>query len=79
MIDLETVTAAAVIIAVVQAFKETLPKYVNGLTTMGVALLAGILVGWVGIEHLTIQDGIVAALVAIGGHTLVSSASSDKK
>lgn len=70
MINIDNLTVAAVIIALVKAAKEHFPQ-VNGLVTMGLAVVLGALAGYLGLEGLTVQTGIMAGLTATGIHTVV--------
>lgn len=66
-----------VIVAITQMVKMALPR-VNGWVTILVALVIGVLVavfhGVLGLDSITIANGIQAALAAIGGTTLFSKA-----
>lgn len=66
----------AIIIAVTQAVKIFSPK-VSGIVTMVVAVLVGIVVALVdthvGIADITVAQGILIALAAIGVHTTAAS------
>lgn len=59
-----------VIIAVTQALKELFPKKVNGAMTIAVSAVLGLLVALVdtsiGIQDLTVAQGILTALSASG-------------
>lgn len=74
MID-SVVFIGAGIIAVTQAIKFVAPK-VNGAVTILVAVLVGILVALldtnIGIADITVAQGILTALAAVGVHTTVS-------
>lgn len=60
-------TTAAAIVAIVAAVKERVPE-VTGLYTVLLAVVLGGLAGYLGLEGLTIQSGVIAGLTAIGGH-----------
>lgn len=65
----------AVIIALTQAIKYLSDK-VKGLITMVVAVLLGILIAVVdtsiGVKDISIAQGVVIALAAIGAHTTIN-------
>jgi len=77
MID-STIFIGAIIIAITQAIKYVAPK-VSGLITMLVALLVGILVAVldtsIGLTNISVAQGILIALAAIGTHTVASNVS----
>lgn len=62
----------AAIIALTQAIKYIVPG-VSGAITIIVAILLGILVSLlgptIGVAHITIAEGIITALAAVGVHT----------
>lgn len=62
----------AVIIAVTQAIKLVLPEKVHGVVTVAVAVLLGIVLALVdtevGVADITIAQGIMLALAAVGVH-----------
>lgn len=68
---METVTSAAVIVAVVDAIKRLVPEKVQGLTTIVVAVLAGVVVAVVTGDTSVVQ-GAVNGLVAVGAVATVS-------
>lgn len=74
MID-SVVFIGAIIIAITQAVKITFPN-VNGAVTILVAILVGILVAVfstpLGIVSISVAQGILTALAAVGVHTTVS-------
>lgn len=80
--NLETISGAlfigAVIIAVTQAIKYVAPK-VNGAVTIVIAVCVGIIIAAIdtniGVENLTIAQGIMTALAAVGVHTTVTNRS----
>lgn len=78
MID-STVFIGALIIAVTQAIKYLAPK-VTGIVTMIVAILVGIvtaiLATHIGLTSITVAQGILIALAAVGVHTTASNVSS---
>lgn len=77
MID-SAIFIGAAIIAVTQAVKLVAPK-VNGVITIIVAVVIGVLVGLldkqIGVVDITVAQGIMIALAAVGVHTTVSSIS----
>lgn len=62
----------AVIIAITQAVKFVVPK-VSGAVTIGVAVLVGILVSLldtnIGVVDISVAQGVMIALAAVGVHT----------
>jgi hypothetical protein len=81
MID-SAVFIGAIIIAITQAFRLLSAK-VNGIITMLVAVLTGIVValvsGPIGLTHISVSQGILIALGSIGVHTVASSVSTNIK
>lgn len=75
MVD-SAVFIGAIIIAITQAIKYVAPG-VRGIITMVVAIVVGILValisGPVGIAHISVAQGILTALAAVGVHTTASN------
>lgn len=75
MID-SYVFIGSVIIAVTQAIKYVAPK-VSGVITMIVAVLVGIVVALlathIGIAPISVAQGIMTALAAVGVHTVASN------
>lgn len=77
---METFTGAvfigAIIIAVTQAIKYVVPK-VNGAITMVVAMALGVIVALldthIGIQDISVAQGIMTALAAVGTHTVVTN------
>jgi hypothetical protein len=69
------------IIAVTQFVKLVWPEVVTGAVTILVALIVGSLVGgfgqYIGVDNVSVASGVVTALLAVGIHTTVSSASSN--
>lgn len=78
----ETISGAvfigAVIIAITQAIKYVAPK-VNGAVTIIVAVCVGIIIAAIdtsiGVQNLTIAQGVLTALAAVGVHTTVTNRS----
>lgn len=74
---------SVVIIALTQMVKMALPERVYGFVTILIALAIGLLVAIfdtaLGIEDITIAEGIVAALGAIGISTVASKAGGGAK
>lgn len=70
------VLIGAIIIAITQAIKFLSPK-VTGIVTVVVALIVGVAVALVdvhiGVKDITVAQGILIALGAIGVHTTASS------
>ena len=62
---MNTVVVGAAIIAIVRAIKESLPQ-VNGLVTLLVAIGLGALAGYLRLEGLTVEQGILVGLAAVG-------------
>ena len=62
----------AVIIAITQAVKFLAPN-IHGAVTIGVAVLVGVLVAFIdteiGVVDITVAQGIVTALAAVGVHS----------
>jgi len=56
-----------IIIAVVEAVKQLVPARLYGIVTIVVALLAGVVLGFV--SPLTVLEGVSSALVAVGAVT----------
>jgi hypothetical protein len=81
MID-GSIFIGAIIIAITQAVRILSPA-VNGIVTMVVAVLTGIIVALVsspiGLTHITVAQGILIALGSIGVHTVASSVSTNIK
>lgn len=79
MID-SMIFIGAMIIAITQIIKIIIPQ-VSGAITIGVAMLVGVgvalLAPYIGVAHLTIAQGIMDALAAVGVHTVASAASSN--
>lgn len=81
MIELDTLTLAGVIIAIVSALKGIVPQYVTGLVTIAVAVLVGAVSGYFGLFGLTVVGvtglgaGITAGLLAVGVHTTFTDSS----
>ena len=69
---MENLAVVAVIIAVIKVIKDYVPQ-VHGLGTVLVAAGLGMLAGYLGLEGLTIQSGLIAGLSAVGVHTVVKS------
>lgn len=71
-----TLLIGALIIALTQSVKLLSPK-ITGIVTVLVALVVGIVVALVdtqiGIKDITVAQGIIVALAAIGVHTTASS------
>lgn len=71
MVD-TAVFIGAIIIAITQAVKYVLPT-VSGAVTIIVAILAGAVVGvadvHIGLPDITVAQGILTALAAVGVHT----------
>lgn len=78
MID-SVVFIGAVIIAVTQAIKY-LAVGVSGIVTMIVAVIVGVLVALldthIGIADITVAQGILTALAAVGVHTVAANVNS---
>jgi hypothetical protein len=82
----ETVQGAifigAAIIAITQMIKYIAPK-VNGAVTIFVAVCVGIIVAAIdtniGVSNLTIAQGIMTALAAVGVHTTVTNRSTPQE
>lgn len=74
MID-STLFIGAVIIALTQVFKMLSPK-ITGLLTVVFAIVVGILVALVdtsiGLDNISIAQGILIALAAVGVHTTIT-------
>jgi hypothetical protein len=74
MVD-SVVFIGAIIIAVTQAIKFVAPK-VSGAVTIIVAMIVGALVAalapHIGVAHITIAQGILTGLGAVGVHTVAS-------
>jgi hypothetical protein len=72
-----TLFIGAVIIALTQVIKMLSPK-VTGLVTIIVAVIVGVLVGLldtsIGIANISVAQGILIALAAVGVHTTVTAA-----
>lgn len=72
MID-NTILIGAIIVAVTQAIKFLSPV-VRGVVTMIVAVLVGVITALlstqIGLPHITVAQGILIALGAIGVHTV---------
>jgi type III secretory pathway component EscS len=66
----------AIIIAVTQALKILWPKVITGAVTIIVALIVGIAVALldthIGVQDITVAQGILIALAAVGVHTTAS-------
>lgn len=75
MID-STVFIGAVIIAITQAIKYVAPG-VKGIVTMGVSVVVGAIVALVsspiGLDHISVAQGILTALAAVGVHTVATN------
>jgi hypothetical protein len=75
MID-SAVFIGAIIIAITQALKFLNPK-IAGLITMVVAVLVGILIALIdtgiGLANISVAQGILIALAAVGVHTTAAS------
>lgn len=75
MID-SAILIGAIIIAITQALKFLSPK-ISGIVTMVVAVLVGILIACVdtniGLANITVAQGILIALGAIGVHTTAAA------
>lgn len=69
----------AVIIALTQVVKYIVPN-INGAVTIGVAVLAGIVVALIdqliGVSDLSVAQGVMAGLAAVGTVTTASALSS---
>lgn len=70
---MEVITVAAAIIAIVQRVKESYPA-VNGLMTMLLAMLLGGIAGLLHIEGLSIVQGVLVGIAAVGGVTVAQKA-----
>ena len=68
---METAAHAAGIIAIVETIKRHVPG-VNGSVTVVIAIVVGAVLGYFGLDGLTVQSGIAAALLGVGGHTVFS-------
>ena len=69
---MEQLTSVAVIIALIKAVKEYVPQ-VHGLVTVLLAVVLGAAAGYLGLEELTVQSGVMAGLSAVGFHTVVKA------
>lgn len=76
-----TIFIGSLIIAVTQAIKYVAPK-VSGLVTIGVAVCVGIVTALlstpIGLGHITVAEGILTALAAVGVHVVVTNTSPPK-
>lgn len=77
MID-SAIFIGAIIIAITQALKFLSPR-ITGIVTLVVAVIVGILVALVdkgvGLADISVAQGILIALAAIGAHTTLTSTS----
>lgn len=75
MLD-SAVFIGAIIIAITQAIKYLAPN-VSGIITMFVALVVGAVVALlstsIGVEHISVAQGILTALAAVGVHTVAAN------
>jgi len=62
-------TVIAGIIAIVEAVKRQAPA-LAGIYTVALALILGGVAGYLALEGMTIQQGIMAGLAAVGTHTV---------
>ena len=67
---MENLTVVAVIIAVIKVVKDYAPQ-LHGLGTVLAAAGLGLAAGYLGLEGLTLQSGLMAGLSAVGVHTVV--------
>ena len=72
VIYLENLAVSAVIIALVKAVKEYVPQ-VHGVVTVILAGVLGAAAGYLGLEGLTVQSGLIAGLSAVGVVTVVEA------
>ena len=72
VIIIESLTVVAVIIAVVKVVKDYLPQ-LHGLGTVLLASGLGLVAGYLGLEGLTVQSGLMVGLSAVGVVTVVRS------
>ena len=69
---MENLTTVAVIVALVKAVKEYAPQ-LHGVGTVLLAAGLGVVAGYLGLEGLTVQSGLMAGLSAVGVHTVVKA------
>lgn len=62
---METITSAAVIIAVVDAVKRITPIKIQGLVTIVVAIVVGVLYALI-VKDTSLVDGAINGLIAVG-------------
>ena len=67
-----TATTALMIVGLVEAIKAKIPQ-INGLITMALAVVLGAVIGFLGLNGETLISGIMAGIVATGGHQLASA------
>lgn len=75
MVD-SVVFIGAIIIAITEAIKFIWPKVVGGAITIIVAVAVGIIVALldthIGVQDITVAQGVLIALAAVGVHTTAS-------
>ncbi len=62
---MDQVTLVAVIIAIIKAVKTQVPQ-VNGLITLALAIALGALAGYLKFQGVSIEQGIVIGISAVG-------------
>ena len=68
-----TATTAIMIVGLIEAIKAKLPK-VSGIITVVIAIVLGGAIGFLGLNGENLISGIMAGVIAIGGHQLASAA-----
>ncbi len=71
---MENVSVVAAIIAVISAVKSQVPQ-VNGLITVILAVVLGGVAGYLGLDGINIQQGVVLGLSAVGAVTVAQKVS----
>lgn len=66
------VTLVAAIIAIVKAVKDQVPQ-VNGLVTVVLAIILGGAAGYLGLDGINVQQGVVLGLSAVGANTVAGT------
>lgn len=71
-----------IIIALTELVKRVWPEAITGALTILIALLVGVLVAlfgaMIGVVHVSVAEGLMIALAAVGVHTTASSVNSSK-
>lgn len=61
-----SIEIAASIVAITEALKRLFPQYITGVTTIVIAGLLGLAVGFTGLAELTWLTGLITGLTAAG-------------